>query len=176
MKRVAVVGSASGSGKTTLARTLAARMGGAFIEIDAHRHGPNWTTATAEELHAKIAPLVATDSWAIDGIATKMLGGLVVDRVELVVWLDLPPWVWLPRLLGRSARRWLSREELWNGNRENLRGIFLDADGVLPHAFRAYFVRRAGLAAQLAPYRPLRLCSVREVEAFVAAFASEERA
>ena len=52
IKRVAVVASASGSGKTTLARTLAERLGGTFVELDALRHGPNWRIATTERLRS----------------------------------------------------------------------------------------------------------------------------
>jgi hypothetical protein len=169
IQRVAVVASASGSGKTTLARILADRIGATFVELDALRHGPNWTTATLEEMRAKLAPLLATERWVTDGTYAE-LGALIAGHADLIVWLDLPPWVWLPRLLKRSARRLHFREELWNGNRETLRGVFLEADGVFPHALRAYFFRRHQIPARLAPYRFVRLRSVAEVDAFVAAF------
>ena len=35
-----------------------------------------------------------------------------------MVWIDLPLWRVLPRLVRRSLRRILTREQLWNGNRE----------------------------------------------------------
>jgi hypothetical protein len=98
-----------------------------------------------------VAPIVATESWVTDGTYGS-LGTLIAERTNLIVWLDLPPWVWLPRLLKRSARRLIFREVLWNGNRETLRGVFLEADGVIPHALRAYFFRRHGIPARLAPY------------------------
>src|SRR5262249_33902795 len=111
----------------------------------------------------------------IDALAEKTVGRLVVDRVQLIVWLDLPPWIWLPRLLRRSGRRWLRSEELWNGNRETLRGIFIDRDGVLPWAVRKYFFRREELAADLERHvrdgkRLLRLMRPREVDAFLSSF------
>jgi hypothetical protein len=67
------------------------------------------------------------------------------------------------------------REELWNGNRETLRGIFLERDGVFPHAIRRYFFRRSELAADLQRHaldgvRLLRLCHPAEVEAFLRSF------
>ncbi|MDB4969505.1 MAG: Adenylate kinaselike kinase [Myxococcales bacterium] len=174
-KRIAIIGSASGSGKTTLARSLAAHMGATFVELDAFLHGPNWTEATDEELRAQVAPIVATESWVIDGLAEKKLGRLVFDAVDLVVWLDLPPSVWLPRLLARSARLWLSKEPLWNGNRETLRGVFFKRDGLVPYALRSWFRWRRGLAAQLnaeiaeGGKRVVRLCTVDEVADFAAA-------
>ncbi|HEY6459159.1 MAG TPA: hypothetical protein VIY73_03380, partial [Polyangiaceae bacterium] len=167
--RLAVVASASGSGKTTLGRALADRMGATFVELDALRHGPDWTEATTDEMRAKVAPLVATDRWVTDGTYSA-LGGLIAERADLIVWLDLPPWTWIPRLLKRSTRRLLFREELWNGNRETVRGVFLDADGVFRHAFRAYFFRRHELAARLAPYPVIRLRSSAEVRRFLEAF------
>ena len=38
-----LVAGVSGSGKTTLARAIAARTGNPHTEIDALRHGPDWT-------------------------------------------------------------------------------------------------------------------------------------
>ena len=121
MRRVVIVSSASGSGKTTVGRALADRLGVPFHELDALHHGPNWTEATPEELRAKVEPIVESDVWVIDGAYRGKLGDLVFERADIVVWLDLPLHVWLPRLLRRTARRVISREELWNGNREQLR-------------------------------------------------------
>lgn len=175
--RIAVVGSCSGQGKTTLARTLAGIVGGPLVELDSLRHGPGWTITPDDAIRGALAPIVATERWAVDAIAEKSVGRLILDRAQLIVWLDLPARVWLPRLLRRSGRRWLLREELWNGNRETLRGIFLDRDGVFPWAIRKYFFHRDALAAQLTGYvlegKPVaHLGSVRQVERFVEAFAA----
>jgi hypothetical protein len=84
--------------------------------------------------------------------------------------------VWLPRLVRRSGRRLLFREELWNGNRETLRGVFWDEDSVFRHALRSYFRRRTTLAMRLADHvahrgkRIVRLCTTDEVAAFLETF------
>jgi hypothetical protein len=171
-RRIAVVASASGSGKTTLGRALATRLRAPFIEVDAIQHQSNWTLATPAQFRAQVEPILATESWVIDGTAPDMVGRLVVDRADLIVWLDLPPWIWLPRLVRRSARRWLLREELWNGNRESLRDIFMPPGGVIPHALRAYFFRRSRVGARLGGCRVLRLTRRRDVDAFLASFAA----
>jgi len=103
MRRVAVIASASGNGKTTLARALAGRLSVPYVEMDALHHGPNWTEATPEELRARVEPIVDSDAWVIDGAYRGKLGDLVLERAELVVWLDLPMRVWLPRLVRRTS-------------------------------------------------------------------------
>ena len=120
------------------------------------------------EMRDLLSPIVARERWVIDGTYST-LGPLIPARADLVVWLDMPPWVWFPRLLRRSARRVLLREALWNGNRETLRGVFLGADGLFPHAVRSYFFHRHDIPARLSPYPYVQLRSPREVDAFVAA-------
>ena len=51
-----------------------------YYELDALHHvGPNWTEATAEELRAKVEPIVATESWVIDGTYRGKIGDLVPE-------------------------------------------------------------------------------------------------
>ena len=163
MRRIAIVASASGNGKTTLGRELARRLGVPFHELDALHHGPGWTEATADELRARVEPLVAGDEWVIDGAYRGKLGDLVLERADLVVWLDLPLRVWLPRLVRRTVRRVVRREELWNGNRETLRNVLFSRDSLVLYALRAHFRNRRKYPAALAPYSVVRLRSPREV-------------
>ena len=163
MRRVAILASASGNGKTTLGRELARRLDVPFHELDALHHGPGWTEATADVLRARVEPLVAEDEWVVDGAYRGKLGDLVLERAELVVWLDLPLRVWLPRLLRRTARRVVRREELWNGNRETLRNVLFSRDSLVLYALRAHFRNRRKYLAALAPYTVVRLRSAREV-------------
>ena len=164
MRRVAIVASASGNGKTTLGRELARRLEVPFHELDALHHGPNWTEATADVLQARVKPLVAGDEWVVDGAYRGKLGDLVFERAELVVWLDLPLRVWLPRLLRRTVRRIVRREELWNGNRETLRTVLFSRDSLILYALRAHFRHRRTYPVQLARYPVVRLRTPHEVE------------
>ena len=163
-----MIASSSGSGKTTLGRALAERLGVPFFELDALNHGPNWTEASADELRAKVEPLVAQEAWVIDGGYMGKLGDLVVGSADTVVWLDLPVRVWLPRLVRRSWRRLRGREPLWNDNRETLRGLLWGRESLFGFAFRMHFRRRRDYPARLAPYRVVRLRTPEQVERFVA--------
>ena len=128
MRRVAIIATASGCGKTTFGRELATRLGVPFVELDAIHWQAGWTELDATELRRRVEPIVAGDAWVIDGSYRMKLGDLVLDAADTVVWLDLPRRVWLPRLVTRTLRRLISRQELWNGNRESLRSIVLGPD------------------------------------------------
>jgi hypothetical protein len=141
-QRVVVKGG-SGAGKTTLARQLAERLGVQHVELDALHHGPNWRAASASELRAKVQPaLDAARGWVVDGNYDSKLERLVLDRAELIIWLDLPLPTKLRRLLSRTTGRWLRNEELWNGNRESLKGAVWGADALFPWAISSHFRQR----------------------------------
>ena len=169
MNRVAIIASASSSGKTTLGRELARRLDAPFHELDAFNHGPGWTEATAEELRARVEPLLAEKRWIVDGSYRGKLGDLVLDRADVVVWLDLPRRVWLPRLFRRTLSRIVRREELWSGNRETFRNAFMSRDSLLLFALRTYPRRRRLYPQELARYNVVRLRSPREVERWLEA-------
>lgn len=164
MRRIAITASASASGKSTVGRAAAERLGVPYTELDALHHGPNWTEATPEELRAKVEPLVAQDGWVIDGGYVHKIGFLVFDRADTIVWLDLPMRTWLPRLLGRTYHRIRDHEELWNGNRESIRGALLGRDALIPFALRSHFRRRREYPEELAHLPVLRLRSQAEID------------
>ncbi len=164
MRRVCLIATASGNGKTTVGRALAARLRVPFYELDALHHGPNWEPATREKMLAKVRPLVASEAWVIDGTYRGKIGDIVPQSADVVVWLDLPMRVWLPRLLRRTMRRVLRREELWNGNRERWRDVLHPTNSVVIHALRTHRETRHTLAAELARYPVVRLRSTRDVD------------
>jgi adenylate kinase family enzyme len=169
-KRIAVIASASGNGKSTLGRELGRRLGAPFVELDALVHGPDWQEATADELRAAIVPTLALPAWVIDGGYRGKIGDLVLERAHVVVWLDLPMRVWLPRLVLRTVRRVTGREELWNGNRETLRAATVGRDALIPYALRTHRDKRRRYPVELAAYPVVRLRTPGEVDAFLARF------
>ena len=168
MKRVVLIASASASGKTTLAQELARRLNAPCYELDALNHGAGWTEVTPAELRAAVEPLVGGERWVIDGAYRGKIGDLVLAAADTVVWLDLPMRTWLPRLLRRTAGRIVRREELWNRNRESLRGALWGRDALIPFALRNYPRRRRLYPVELARYPVVRLRSSKEVECWLA--------
>ena len=130
MRRVWVIG-ASGAGKTTLATELARRLDVPFVELDALHHGPGWAEPDLEEFRQAVAVAVAGEAWVIDGSYRSKLGDLVPDAADTLVWLDLPLAVSVSRMLWRSGTRIWHGTELWNGNRESVRGVLWGRESLL---------------------------------------------
>ena len=164
MRRFSIVATASCSGKTTLGRELARRLDVPFVELDSLVHGPNWTETPDDDLRALVEPIVAADGWVIDRGYWGKLGDLVLRNADVVVWLDLPVRIWLPRLVRRTGRRLIRREELWNGNRETVRNFMFRRDSLLWYALRNHPRHRRVYPKRLAAYDVARLRSPREVD------------
>jgi adenylate kinase family enzyme len=163
-RRIAIVG-ASGNGKSTLGRALAERLSLPYVELDALHHGPNWTEASAEELHGRVLERTATDGWIVDGNYQTKIGDLVSGRADTVVWLDLPLPVILWRLLRRTLGRIRRKEELWNGNRETWRNAFVGAESLFAWTIRQHHKLRRRPPAHV----DVRLRSQREVDRWLEA-------
>jgi len=117
-KKFVVIGTTS-SGKSTLAENLAEELGLDFIELDALNWGPNWTAAGDELLRERAEKATRSPGWVVAGnyCATRPV---TWPRAEAIIWLDYSLWVIFWRLFWRIWKRVFFKEELWNGNRENL--------------------------------------------------------
>jgi adenylate kinase family enzyme len=113
-------------GKTTVSRRLAALLGVPHVELDALHHDPGWQEAPADVLRARVlaAFAAAPDGWVVDGDYRSKLGSLVLERADTVVLLEVPFYLAFGRALRRTIGRTVTREELWNGNREQIRFLF----------------------------------------------------
>jgi len=128
MRRISVVGS-SGAGKTTLARALAARLGLAHVELDSFYHQADWSHPSTEAFRTSVEKAL-TDAeashggWTLCGDYESQLEKLRELRSDTIVWVDLAKPLVMARLARRTVRRALTREELWNGNREPLTNFY----------------------------------------------------
>jgi len=122
MMRVSVVGN-SGSGKSTLGRALAARLGVAYVELDAVHHQRDWQPIPAAEFRERVDAATTTGGWVVDGNYSAVRD-LVWARADTVVVLDLPRRTVMRQVIWRTLRRVALRVELWNGNRERWHNLF----------------------------------------------------
>jgi adenylate kinase family enzyme len=172
VRKVSVVGN-SGSGKSTVGRAVAASLGLPYVELDAIYHLAGWEDLPDDQLVAAVDSRTTGDGWVVDGNYSSTLD-LVWSRADTVIWLDLPRWLVMRQVIGRSVRRVVRREELWNGNRERLGNVLnLDPDESVirwswtRHAM--YAERYAGRTAdrRWAELTVVRLRSKAEVDRFI---------
>ena len=129
MRRVSVVGS-SGAGKSTLARAIAQRLDVPYVELDAFMHQPGWRPRPDGEFMQVVEKATSQPGWVVDGNYRRfVIEGPVWQRADTVVWLDLPRRTVMRQVIARTVRRAVTREVLWNGNREPLANfVSLDPD------------------------------------------------
>ena len=176
MNRIWIVGS-GGAGKSTLASAVAARLGLPHTELDSLYWRPSWQPAEIEAFRAAVTSLVAQPRWVICGSYSKA-SDLVLARADTVIWLDYPLVLIWWRLLKRTLRRAVTREDLWgSGNRESWRNAFFSRDSLLLYVLQTHRRRTATFARLMssADYPNLtwlRFASPRDADAWLAGLSS----
>lgn len=135
-QRLAIVGT-SGSGKTTLAGAIAHALQIPHVELDALHWEPNWTEAPDDVFQTRLNTTLSSNCWVTDGNYSRWRSQ-IWSRADTIVWLDYPFFVVASRLIWRTLRRSLRREELWSGNRESLRKAFFSQDSILLWMLQTY--------------------------------------
>jgi adenylate kinase family enzyme len=173
--RASVLG-CSGAGKTTFGKRLAARLGCPFVELDAIVHQPGWTRLPRDAFRARVEAALACDAWVCDG-NYREVHDLVRDRATDVVWLDPPKALVMAQVIWRSAVRAITREELWNGNRERA-SEWLNADHPIRWAWSnfEYKRRRYGAAMRSPDYAHVRFHHLKDRRAVSAFLDAASRA
>lgn len=126
-----------------------------------------------EEFRARVAAETEPESWVVDG-NYSVIRDITWSRADTVVWFDLPYLTVMARTIGRTVRRVVKREELWNGNREPLSNLwsFRPEESIIAWtATRHRVYRRRYRAAEIDPQwadlRFVRLRSQAEADAFL---------
>jgi hypothetical protein len=88
-----------------------------LLELDSIYHQPGWTPLGDDEFRDRVRVATDADRWVVDG-SYSVVRDIVWSRADTVVWIDLPYATVLSRTIRRTLRRVVTREELWNGNRE----------------------------------------------------------
>ena len=161
VRRISVVGN-SGSGKSTLARKLAAVLGVPHLELDSVYHQPGWEPLPADEFRRVIAARAAGDGWVIDGNYSAVRPA-VWARADTVVWLDPPRRTVMRQVILRTVRRAVTRQELWNGNREPVSNFlsWVPEENIISWAWHSHAKYRNRYAAAVAEPANAHLTFVR---------------
>jgi adenylate kinase family enzyme len=137
MRRIAIIGT-TGSGKSVLAERLGRALSLPAVELDALFWMPDWQPAMIELFRHRVDAATSADSWIIAGIYGQVRD-LVWGRADTLIWLDFPLHLVLWRLMRRTIRRIVTREDLWStGNQESLRRTFFSRHSILLWALKTH--------------------------------------
>jgi adenylate kinase family enzyme len=99
MQRILIIGPC-GAGKSTLATALGVRLNLPVFHMDQLNWRPGWVESSKDEILAKLAAIVTTKRWIIDGTYGGTLGERLV-RADSVIYLDFPIRLCVSRLFRR---------------------------------------------------------------------------
>lgn len=172
--RIVVVG-VTGAGKTTLAKNLSTVTGIPYVELDAIHWLPNWEMVETGLFRQKVTEITAADCWILDGNYRKARD-LIWTRATTLIWLDYAFLLTFWQLIKRSMRRIITQEELWNGNRESVKGMFFSKDSLLLWSIQTFSKFRKSYPELLAQpenahLQVIRLKSPKETHQFLESLA-----
>lgn len=124
MKKIIVIGS-PGAGKSTFSRALAEKTGLPLHHLDRLWWNPGWVESEKEVFDAKLAEILVTDSWIIDGNFNRTLP-MRLDACDTVFYLDYPRSVCIRGVLSRIRKnRGITRPDMSDGCPERFDAEFL---------------------------------------------------
>lgn len=159
IRRAHIIGG-GGSGKTTLARKLAAKTGLPLVELD---------------FGVDLAALTKEPRWICEGIYLYGLAP-ILERAEVIVWMDLPRRVAVRRIVTRHVRLSAQRKNAHPGVRRMVKFAWGQREYYTAPARQPTgpmdwdALSRAATAELLEPWsvKVTRLCSPREVRRWLA--------
>jgi len=170
VRRVLVVGN-TGAGKTTMAAALAARLGVPHVEMDALFWEPGWVQSELAVFRARVDEATGGDGWTACGNYSRAVD-ITWPRADTVVWLDLPVALSVWRVIVRTVRRRIRREQLWGTNHEKISDLFkLNDESLVYFALKHGRRKRAQIAERIAAHPHVtvhHLRSRRDVRRFLA--------
>ena len=111
-----------GSGKSTLAGMLGEKSGLPIVYIDHIHWQPGWVERSKAEKTRLCHLAEAQEQWIIEGGHSQTWDNRAL-RADVILWLDIPVWQRLGRILWRTWRwRGRNRRDLPEGCREGFHG------------------------------------------------------
>src|SRR5262252_1485041 len=172
MQRIVVIGT-TGSGKSRLAAELSQRTGLRIVELDALYWDRDWQGVPLELFRHRVEREIRDGGWIVVGNYGQVRD-LVWPAADTLIWLDLPFPLVMSRLVRRTVKRALTKEELWGtGNTESLFRSFFSRQSILWWAAKTHRRNRQRFTAECGALpkdkKVVRLQSPRDVERFVRA-------
>ena len=110
MKKILILG-APGSGKTFLSTELSKKLSIPVYHLDNYYYKSGWQVVNRDERHARQREIIKTDSWIIDGNSISTLAERL-QQADMVIFLDIPLWRRMIRVIGRDCNPWVKNRNL----------------------------------------------------------------
>ena len=167
--KINIIGT-SGSGKSTFSKQIAQKLNIPHIELDALFWKENWTPSSDQEFFTKIEKAINCENWVLDGNYDRTQD-LKWEKVDKIIFLDLPFYLILFRIIKRSFIRSLTRKILWAGNQENIFKHLLTKDSLILWVIKTFQKNRREYSFlensnEIPNINFIRLKSKRQLKAF----------
>jgi adenylate kinase family enzyme len=120
-------------GKSVLARAVAADLDLPYVELDALSYLPNWVSRPKDEFRELVQKTLEDnpDGWVIVGNYGVDLQGMIAEKAETVIYVNMPWSLMFWRIFWRSVARARDRQLICGDNVESWRQTFFSRDSLL---------------------------------------------
>ena len=170
IRRINIIGT-SGVGKSTLSRKISEKLNLPYVELEDLCWQSKWTELTDDEFFPKVQKALSSDSWVLDGTYPRTRH-IKWERVQMVVYLDLPLHIIFYRVLRRTLIYIFKGKVLWAGNRETFWRAFFTRDSIILWSLTTFFKNRKDYLiisnnSEYSHIKFIRLCSKKEIGNFI---------
>ena len=172
MKKIIVIGP-SGAGKTTLSMQLSELLSIPHTELDSIYHQANWQPIDTKEFKKRVNAIAKQPEWIFCGNYFSALGLDFWQQADTIIWCDYSFFLAMGRLFKRTLKRTVTKQELWNGNRESFYTNFFTKESIFVWMIGSLKKQKKRYGAifsepdTLAGVRLVRLRNPRETRAFL---------
>ncbi|MAR37242.1 MAG: adenylate kinase [Chloroflexi bacterium] len=144
-RRIHVIGN-SGSGKTYLSKIISKTLSVKHIESDSIWWQKNWEVTPYLKFQSQMKKILSNEEWVLDGNYLRLYDDEEIrKKVQVLIWIDLPLYIILYRIILRTFKRVITKEKLWGKNTETFRMNFFSKDSIILYVIKVHHNNRKNI-------------------------------